>query len=109
VTKEYIGIRTEIIISSKIDIDHDLRSAEKVAAIAKYLGADNYINPIGGVELYDRVWFGMQGIDLKFLKSKPIYYKQYKTHFIPWLSIIDVMMFNSPNQITDYLLEYTLV
>ena len=54
------------------------------------------MNAIGGMELYDREVFGEQGMDLKFLRSKPFEYAQFGGNaFVPWLSIIDVLMFNS--------------
>ena len=34
------------------------------------------------------------GIELKFIQSKPFEYPQFGDAFLPWLSIIDVMMFN---------------
>ncbi len=37
-----------------------------------------------------------------------IKYKQFNNEFVPWLSIIDVMMFNSKEQIQEYLNKYTL-
>ena len=36
---------------------------------------------------------------LKFIKSKPFEYTQFGDEFVPWLSIIDVMMFNSLDSI----------
>ena len=51
----------------------------------------------------------MEKIELKFLKSNVIEYKQFEDEFIPWLSIIDVLMFNSKNEVKNLLNEYTLV
>ena len=41
------------------------------------------------------------GIDLMFLKTNPFEYKQFNNEFVPWLSIIDIMMFNSKDQIIE--------
>ena len=98
---EYIGIQTEIRISSEISIDHTLKSQDKVIALCQALGADTYINSIGGVDLYDRDEFRLNGIELSFLQPKPFEYRQYGNEFIPWLSIIDVMMFNLPSVVYD--------
>ncbi len=46
------------------------------------------------MELYSKETFREQGIDLKFIQSKPFEYTQFSNEFVPWLSIIDVMMFN---------------
>jgi hypothetical protein len=46
---------------------------------------------------------------MDFIKSRPIEYKQYKNDFVPWLSMIDVLMFNSKEQIKEFLDNYELV
>jgi len=104
----YLGINTEIVISSTINIDHQLRSEEKVLAICKSLGANSYYNAIGGKELYSKERFSISGIDLKFLSSDSIQYKQFDNAFVPSLSIIDVLMFNSKEEASMLLKKYTL-
>ncbi|MBC7694109.1 MAG: WbqC family protein [Burkholderiales bacterium] len=99
----YLDIKTPIVISSSIDINHDLKSGKKVMAICKARHADVYINPIGGFELYDKEEFKNEGIELKFLKTNNIVYPQVENEFIPFLSIIDVMMFNSKEEIRRHL------
>lgn len=107
---QYLNIKTEFIISSKISIDHQLKSQEKVIAICKALNANQYINPIGGVELYSKEIFQQNNIELNFIKPDTIEYMQFTNQFIPWLSIIDVMMFNSKEKIHRYLNSfYTLI
>ena len=98
-TCRYLGITTKITISSQIDIDHDLKSQDKVLALCIATGASTYVNAIGGLELYSKEVFREKGIDLQFIKSKPYEYQQNGESFIPWLSIIDVMMFNSKKEI----------
>jgi hypothetical protein len=103
----YLAINTHLVISSTLPIDHSLRSQYKVMALCKELGATKYINPIGGKALYDANEFSDNKIELAFLKSKDIVYQQEKEHFIPDLTILDVMMFNSPDTIREYLNQYT--
>jgi len=95
----HLGIKTEVRISSDIAIGHKLKAQEKVLALCRAMGADTYINAIGGTELYCRDTFRAQGVELKFLRSKPFEYTQFGAPFVPWLSIVDVMMFNVPEQI----------
>ena len=59
-TAGYLGIRTPIVISSSVAIDHTLRSEAKVLALCQALGADRYVNPIGGRDLYSRATFQPQ-------------------------------------------------
>ena len=106
---EYFGIKTKVIKSSELQINHDLKSKDKVIEICKCLNSDIYINAIGGVDLYDKEDFKNNGIQLNFIKSNPIKYKQFENEFVPWLSIIDVMMFNSKEEISNYIKNYTLV
>jgi hypothetical protein len=105
----YLDIKTPIIISSILDINHNLKSQDKVLALCKVRDATHYINSIGGTELYNKEIFKQNGIKLNFIQSHPIIYKQFNDNFIPWLSIIDVMMFNSKEQINKYLNNYTLI
>ena len=56
-----------------------------------------------------KILFSNNNISLNFIKSKSIIYSQFKNEFIPWLSIIDVMMFNSPERIKDFLSQYELI
>jgi hypothetical protein len=101
--KEYLNITTKLVTSSTIEINHSLKSEEKVIAICKVQSATTYINPIGGVNLYNKNNFSKEGIELQFLQAKNVEYEQYKNEFVPWLSIIDVMMFNSKEEIQNFL------
>ena len=49
-----------------------------------------------------------EGIEIHFLKSCEMKYKQSRRAYVPWLSIIDVMMFNSIENINVMLNEYEL-
>jgi len=93
-TCEHLGITTEIRISSGIAIDHDLKNQDKVLAFCEAVGASTYVNAIGGKELYSKETFREKGFELKFIQTKPFEYLQFGDAFVPWLSIIDVMMFN---------------
>lgn len=92
--RDHLDIATELVISSNVSINHDLKGKDKVISICRKLGASDYINPIGGVELYKTEEFTNNKIDLSFLRSREIRYKQFNSEFVPWLSIIDVLMFN---------------
>jgi hypothetical protein len=105
----HLEIKTPIIISSEVNIDHTLKSQDKVLSLCKEQNADVYINSIGGIELYDKEVFKQNNIKLNFIKSNPIQYKQFNNGFVPWLSIIDIMMFNSKEQVKEYLNSYTLI
>lgn len=109
IVNQYLGITTELITSSELKKDCSLKCADKVMHICKILNADQYYNAIGGTELYNKEIFAQNGIELHFLKTNEITYPQFKNEFVPNLSIIDVMMFNSKEQIKNMLEEFTLV
>lgn len=101
----YLGIETRVVRSSQIEIDHSLRSQDKVIEICAALQAGTYINPIGGQELYAKEEFRERGIELRFLQPGDIAYPQFGDSFVEFLSIIDVMMFNARETISDDLLH----
>lgn len=105
-----LGLSSRLIVSSAVPHDESLKSQDKVLALCKALGAVQYVNAIGGQDLYQREIFAAQGIDLKFHRTKPIEYPQFGAPFVPSLSILDVLMFNPPEVIRQMLRsEYELV
>lgn len=105
----YLEIDTKILYSSNLEKDNNLRAQNKVLSICKELNASKYVNTIGGQELYSKDDFQMQNIKLNFLDTKLVKYKQFKNEFIPYLSIIDILMFNSKEEAKDMLNKYELV
>lgn len=94
-TCEHLAITTPIRVSSTIPVDPHLSGQDKVLALCEAVGARSYVNPIGGTELYARDDFAARGIALHFLRSRPCVYPQWAdAPFVPWLSIVDVLMFN---------------
>jgi hypothetical protein len=67
-----------------------------------------YINPIGGEGLYNKDDFFKEKIQLFFLKPNLSEYIQFKNKFIPYLSVIDIMMFNSVDEIKIMLSNFEL-
>jgi len=105
---EYLGIKTRFLLSSTLKIPPELKAQNRVLWLCKYLGATAYINAIGGQNLYSEETFVREGLQLHFLKAGDISYQQFGDVFVPNLSIIDVMMFNSPQDIRDLLEVYRL-
>ena len=105
---QFLNITTPFIRSSEIDSGSDLKGQDRVLSIVKRLGSDHYINSIGGTELYGRARFEELGVRLSFLRAEKMSYPQFANEFVPDLSIIDVMMFNSPNEIKTLLDTFEL-
>lgn len=106
---KYLDIKTKLLISSDIKKNNDLKGQDKVLEICRILNATDYYNAIGGRELYSFAEFEKRGIKLHFLKRNEIRYQQFEDDFYPDLSIIDVMMFNSVEEIKKLLNAYTLI
>lgn len=91
---QHLGLGTSIRTSSTIAAEHSFKGEDKVLALCKALGANRYVNAIGGTALYSRERFASHGMELKFIQARPIDYAQFGAAFVPWLSIADVLMFN---------------
>ena len=91
----HLGIDTPIRASSEIEGSTDLRRQDRVLDICERLGATTYIDAIGGMGFYEPPAFARCGLTLRFLYSRPFVYPQLGQSFVPWLSIVDVLMFNS--------------
>ena len=106
---EYIGIETEIVKSSKVYNNIELGRKERLIDICKQEKSSHYINAIGGMELYNKEDFAEEGITLNFIKTNLVDYVQFNNEFVPYLSIIDVLMFNSKEKVLEMLNEYDLI
>lgn len=99
----YMNIQTPIVTSSKIEGGTDKKGVERVLDICAKTGATCYINPIGGVDLYQPSLFLSRGIGLRFLQSRSTPYQQFGEAFQPNLTIVDVMMFNPMEKVSALL------
>jgi hypothetical protein len=106
---QQLGIVTPLTLASTLQKnDAGLSGSARIIAICKSLSATGYINSIGGRELYSQDEFSAENIDLKFIDMAAIQYEQNTENFVPYLSIIDVLMFNDRNVIRQYLQQYAL-
>lgn len=106
---EYLGIRIQASWSSEINGHQHLKGQDRVLAICNAMSASEYINPIGGVELYDEATFATRGIRLRFHRMRPASYLQGNFLFVPNLSMIDVLMNNEPERVISLLGECDLI
>ncbi len=106
---EYLSLGVEISPTSTIYENADLTSVDRVLDICDREGAGQYINAIGGRELYSQDAFKGKGIALNFLKPVLSPYPQGKGDFVPGLSILDPMMHNSAEYVRGMLEEWSLI
>ena len=105
-TCAYLGITFNYQICTKMDLDlpENLGAGDWAAVIASQMGAAKYVNPLSGKALFDIEQFETVGVDLKFLEVGNFKHPTPGFKFEPHLSIIDTMMWNSPDEIRQALL-----
>jgi hypothetical protein len=100
---DFLEIRTACVDTSSVYGNAHLKGEERVVAICRAESATEYVNAIGGRDLYSRERFEAAGVRLRFIEPRPIEYRQFKDPFVPWLSIIDVLMFNPRDEVRGML------
>lgn len=109
-TYEYLGKDIKYLRSSICSPEtQGIEKADRLIRITKKLGYENYINAAGGRDIYTKEQFDKKGIQLSFIQSKWSEYLQYDNEFVSGLSIIDLLMFNSPESVMEHLEEYSLI
>lgn len=107
-----IGIEFKVETFSRMNLKIEEVNApdEWALNICKALGnVEEYWNSEGGLEFFDCTKYEKANIKIKFLKMNLQRYPQRRPEFEPGLSIIDVMMFNSVEDINKMLDDYELV
>lgn len=106
----YLSIPFEYSVFSRmgLNIEEAKEPDDWALNISRKMGADIYINPPGGYSFFNAEKYKEYGIDLQFLRINLQPYEQKKGKFIEGLSILDVMMFNSPDEINNMLDNYVI-
>jgi hypothetical protein len=104
-TCDYLGIAFQPQICSRmgLDLPDSLGAGDWAPTIAAQMKATRYVNPVGGRELFDPARFEAAGVELAFLETGEFVYEVPGRPFEANLSILDVMMWNSPEHIRDVL------
>ncbi len=109
VISNYLNLETYFENSSGKYSGIKLKGSERIIEICKKEKCSEYINAIGGKKLYQKKDFEQEGIQLSFIKTNEYIYKQLDNNFIPDLSIIDVLMFNTKKETKKLLENYSLI
>lgn len=109
-TFKRLGVRTPMQRTSQLDIPESLHGAQRIIEVCHRAGAQHYVNPIGGLALYDEDSFAQAGLRLSFLKGElPEYQHGAKSAFEPGLSILDFLAWVNPADYDGFLKNYELV
>lgn len=95
---DYLGMAKDYTASSAIYGNQELKSVARVLDICRKESATSYVNLPGGRALYSPDEFLAAGLELEFVDILLQSYPQSTDAFHSGLSIIDVLMFNSPEQ-----------
>ncbi len=107
---DYLGMEIRWTKSSVITPEtKGMDKADRLIKMAKDLGYKKYVNAMGGQELYDKDYFHAQDIQLNFVQPSKVEYKQFDKEFVPWLSIIDVLMFNDKKAVKEMLSDFEIL
>ncbi|RXK48187.1 WbqC family protein [Aquirufa rosea] len=109
-TWQYLNLEKRFHFSSQMNVSRELERAERLISITESLGSKHYINAKNGQELYQKEYFAQHGVQLNFLnQSLPSYSQGNLSNFLPGLSMIDVLMWNSNEDIKSMLAAFTLI
>lgn len=100
---EYLGISTKLIRSSEIPGNSAYKREYRIYDQCRFVGADTYINATGGREMYDFDQFRERNLKLGFIQNGDIQYPQFGQEFVPYLSMMDMIMFQSRDEIREML------
>lgn len=106
---EYLGLPFKARICSELQLEYPatMSAGEWAPFICEALGATSYVNPVSGRELFDPARFSRSGIELLFAGFGELRYDPAPFKYEPHLSILDVLLWNSPERITQALREHT--
>ena len=107
----YLNLPLQIDVSSKLNLNLGIiqEPDEWALGICKELNAKIYVNPYGGKEIFTIQKYTSNKIEISFLKNNLSIYSQRRSVFEAGLSIIDVLMFNEPNKILNYINDFSIV
>lgn len=99
----YLGLPFVYRICSELNLSLPpiMSPGEWSLEICSLLGAASYVNPASGREIFDPAAFERHGIELNFAEPKEFIYSTAPYHFEPNLSVLDVLMWNSPETVAD--------
>ena len=106
---DYLDIHTPFVMAIQYYDNRQMKKETRILDICRDEGADIYINLPGGKDLYNNDFFALHKIKLHFLEYQVTPYFQKSKKFTPFLSVLDVMMFNDPAKIKNEMLyDYKL-
>ena len=107
-TLDYLGVKRDLVKSSSVYGNADLRGPDRVLDICGRENASAYVNAPGGRSLYGEGDFAARGCELLFLAPQFPEYDQGAKPFVPGLSVLDMVMRCPPDSVRGMLQAYRL-
>lgn len=109
-TCDYLGMNFHYDIFSQMNLPlFEVKAPDEWALyITKEMKYDTYVNPPGGKSFFDASKYKKVDIELEFLTQEIKKYNQRVKEFVPGLSMLDVMMFCTPEEILRMMDSYTI-
>jgi len=101
----HLGIQFEYEYFSEmqLELEYVKEPGDWALRISEKIGAEEYVNPPGAAEMFDLSKFEASDIKLTIRERLPFEYACSGYEFVSGLSIIDVLMWNQPNKVKEYL------
>lgn len=108
---DYLGIAFSYRIASEMDIAYppEMGAGDWAPYIAGQCGAEEYLNPESGRALFDAEVFRRQGVTPLFCTFGELRYPVRGYAYEPHLSILDAMMWNTPEAIKQGIIEQCVI
>lgn len=107
---DFVGLKRDFYRSSELAIAKDAGRAERLIEITKHFESSEYVNAVNGQELYTKDFFKKSAVNLHFLSPILSAYPQGASqNFIPFLSIIDVLMWNKKEDVLSLISQYEII
>lgn len=87
----------------KLNLGTILGPGDWALQISEAVGASEYVNPPGGVDIFEPSKFEAAGIKLTLRNLPPLEYTCRGYEFTPHLSVVDLLMWNAPETIKRHL------
>ncbi|HET9034262.1 MAG TPA: WbqC family protein [Dokdonella sp.] len=101
-----LGIGCKFLTASTIDLPANLKGQAKVISLCRAIGATQYVNSVGGIDLYNEDKFQEAGVQLSFLRTTAA--PTLLGNAAHYLSIIDTLLWKGIAGTREQLSNYEL-
>lgn len=107
--RSFVPASCQFELASRVLPRTSVSAQDYIVELVKAVGGDTYVNPIGGLSLYQAKVFAAAEIDLLFLNGRPLPYSQGFPVFVPDMSVLDILASFAPEGLSEYLQQYDLI